>query len=267
MTIRIITLPDGVKTNAQTPTETRRYKIVGTSDQSTVNGYAFAATPGIIATVFGLLYRQDVQSSQTHYNQWMVEVTYGQRKNVTGDFTWDYDTTGGTIHITQAKQEVSRYPTATAPNQKGAIAVDGNEVKGTEIIVPALKINIQFKHPQGVVSLAYADFLADITGTTNSTTFLGFAPGRVLFLGSRGSDGTDAEAVAGYSFAVGKNQTGQTIGDIVGVAKKAWEVAWVRYKDAITVADGKDLPTREPKFVYVNRVYEEIDMAAALGFG
>jgi hypothetical protein len=198
----------------------------------------------------------------------MVEIAYGTRKNETGDFTWDFDTTGGTIHITQAKEEVARFPAASAPNQKGAIGVDGDEVKGTEIIVPALKINVNFRHPLGVITLPQADFLSDITGTVNNAVFLGtFAPGRVLFLGARGSDGSQAEATVSYQFAVGKNQLNQTIGSVTGVNKKAWEVAWVRYKDTIVTADGKDLPTREPKFVYVDRVYEEIDFRVALGFG
>jgi hypothetical protein len=63
------------------------------------------------------------------------------------------------------------------------------------------------------------------------------------------------------------NVTGLTIGGIAGVAKKGWEVAWIRYQDTITVADGKDNPTRVPKYVYVDRVYDTIPMATALGFG
>jgi len=265
--MRIFLLPDGIKSTAQEPTETRRYKIADVGNKNTAQAYAIASTPAIVATVHGILYRQDVQVDQANFNQWIVTVPYGSRKNVTGDFTWDFDTTGGTIHITQAKQEVSRYPSASAPNQKGAIAVDGDEVKGTDIIVPAMKINVSFRHPLGVITLPQAKFLSNITGTVNNDPFLTFAPGEVLFLGARGSDGTDAEATVTYQFAMAANVTGQTIGSITGIAKKAWEVAWIRYKDAIVTADGKELPTREAKFVYVDRVYEEIAMAAALGFG
>jgi hypothetical protein len=265
--MRIIALPDGIDTTGLEPTETRRYKIVEVANQSTANAYAIASTPSIVSTVYGLLYRQDVRVRRAAYNQWMVEVPYGPRKAITGDFTWDFDTTGGTIHITQAKAEAGRFPAASAPDQKGAIAVDGDEVKGTEIIVPAMKLNVNFRHPLGVITIPQAKFLSNITGTVNSDSFLTFAPGEVLFLGARGSDGTDAEATVSYQFAMAANQTGQTIGDITGVSKKAWEVAWIRYKDAIVTADGKEVPTREPKFVYVDRVYEEIAMAAALGFG
>jgi hypothetical protein len=265
--MRIFPLPDGIKATAQEPSETHRYKIADVANKNTAISFAIASTPAIIATVHGILYRQDVQTTQTAFNQWTVDVPYGVRKNVTGDFTWDFDTTGGTIHITQAKAEAGRFPAASAPDQKGAIAVDGDEVKGTEIIVPAMKLNVNFRHPLGVITIPQAKFLSNITGTVNSDSFLTFAPGEVLFLGARGSDGTDAEATVSYQFAMAANQTGQTIGDITGVSKKAWEVAWIRYKDAIVTADGKEVPTREPKFVYVDRVYEEIAMAAALGFG
>jgi hypothetical protein len=265
--MRIIELPDGVQATGLNPTETRRFKIVDVANVSTVNSFALASTPAIISTIYGILYRQDLQTSKVAYNQWIVEVPYGPRKAVTGDFTWDFDTTGGTIHITQAKAEVGRFPAASAPNQQGAIAVDGDEVKGTEIIVPAMKINVNFRHPYGVITLPRAKFLANITGTTNSTPFLTFPPGEVLFLGARGQDGTEAEATISYQFAMAANQVGATIGQIAGVSKKAWEVAWIRYEDNIVTADGKEVPTREPKFVYVDRVYDEIDMATALGFG
>jgi hypothetical protein len=88
-----------------------------------------------------------------------------------------------------------------------------------------------------------------------------------LFLGARGSDGTETEATVSYQFAMGANISGQTIGSIAGVAKRAWEVAWIRYHDQVSTVGGNDNPTRVAKYVYVDRVYDEIAMSAALGFG
>jgi len=263
--MRIFHVPDGISSTANPATETHKLRIADVFDKNTAVAYAIASTPSLVSTVHGILYRDDVRVTQSAYNQWNVEVPYGTRK--TGDFTWDFDTTGGTVHINQAKEELRRYPVATAPNQLGAIAVDGNEVKGIETIIPAMKINVQFKHPLGVITLAKAKFLSNITGMTNSDAFLSFAPGEVLFLGARGSDGSDAEATINYQFAMAANVEGQTIGSIAGVAKRAWEVAWIRYQDTITVAGGNDQPTRVAKYVYVDRVYDEIAMTTALGFG
>ena len=265
--MRFITIPDGISSTANPPTQTHHFMIAEVSDANTAISYAIASTPSVVATVYGILYRDDVRVNRTAYNQWKVEVPYGVKKNASGDWTWEFDTTGGTVHITNAKEELRRYPTATAPDQKGAISVDADKVEGTEIIIPAMKINVQFRHPLGVVTLARAKFLSNMTGKTNSDTFLTFAPGEVLFLGARGSDGSEAEAMISYQFAMASNVTGLTIGSVAGVAKRAWEVAWIRYKDTITTADSKERPTREAQFVYVDRVYDEVAMAAALGFG
>lgn len=268
MAIQWITPPSGsVETSGNPPSVTYTYKLIGTNDENIVNAYAMGSTPAIAITIYGVLYKQDLQVSRTAYNQWTVRVPYGLSKNNPGEWTWDFDTTGGTVHLTQAKEEVARYPTATAPNQMGAIAVDGDEVKGIEIVIPAMKINVQYKHPQGVITIAQAKFLASMTGMVNNDSFLTFSPGEVLFLGARGADGTLSEASVSYSFAMAANRSGLTIGGIAGVAKKGWEVSWIRYQDTITTEGGDDNPTRVPKYVYVDRVYETTAMAAALGFG
>jgi hypothetical protein len=267
MAIQWITPPNGIETTANPPSSNYTYRLIGETNENTVNAYAMGATPAFVITSYGILYRQDIQPTRTHYNQWTIRVPYGPAKNETGEWTWDFETTGGTVHISQAKEEIARYPSATAPNQLGAIAVDGDEVKGVEIVVPAMKINVHYRHPQGVITLAMAKFLNNMTGMVNSDTFLTFSPGEVLFLGARGSDGTVADATVTYSFAMAANATGLTIGGIADVAKRGWEVAWIRYQDTITTADGKDNPTRVPKYVYVDRVYDTIAMATALGFG
>jgi len=267
MAIQWITPPNGIETAGNPASESHTFKLIGTDDKNLVNSYAMGATPAFVLTNYGVLYKQDLQCTRTAYNQWTIKVPYAPAKNETGEWTWDFDTTGGTVHITQAKEEVARYPEPQAPDCLGSIAIDGDEVKGTEIVVPAMKINVTYKHPQGVMTLARAKFLNNMTGMVNSDTFLTFSPGEVLFLGGRGSDGTTSEASISYSFAMAANATGLTIGSIAGVAKKGWEVAWIRYHDTITTADGKDQPTRVAKFVYVDRVYETIAMASALGFG
>ena len=261
--MRLITPTNGITLNWTPANGTYRFILDAQFNAITAQAYAIAMTPSFVATASGIIYRQDVRLNRTAYNQWAVEVPYDSKKNETGEWTWDFDTTGGTIHISNAKEEVSRYPVGTAPNQLGAIAVDGDEVRGIDIVIPALKINVTFQHPLAVITLAKVKYLSDITGMVNSDTFLTFAPGEVLFLGARGSDGSEAAAQVNYQFAMAKNLTGQTIGSISSVAKKAWEVAWIRYEDTVT----SSLPTRVAKFVYVDRVYDTVAMSAALGFG
>lgn len=268
MGFRFIRQPDGGDdSKGNPPSLTQQWKAIGSTDRNFVHSYAMGGTPGIISTIYGNIFRQDIQVNKVAYNQWMVDVPYGPKKRVNGSYTWDFDTTGGTVHVTTALSEVGRYPEDTAPNQHGAIAVDGDEVKGTDIVIPAAKFNVQFQHPLGIVTFPYFRYLIGLTGTTNSTPFFGFAPGEVLFLGGRGADGSEAEASLNYGFAVSANVTGLTIGSISGIAKKGWETIWTTFEDAEEVEGGVTHAIRKPKFAYVDQVYRSIDMAGSLGFG
>jgi hypothetical protein len=265
MSIRFFPIPDGIETTASPPTYISKWKSVGEHRETVVNAYAIAFTPSIVATIYGILYRQDIKVTKTAYDQYSISVPYGTRKNETGEWTWDFDTTGGTVHITNGKSE-RRYP-STAPDQKAAIAVDRDQVNGTDIIIPAMKINVSYKHPQGQITLAQAKFLNSITGMTNSAPFLTFAAGEALFLGARGADGTATDATVSYQFAMSANANNLTIGAVANIVKKGHEVAWIKYEDNTETISGTIRQVRVPKFVYVDKVYEETDLATALGFG
>jgi hypothetical protein len=81
-------------------------------------------------------------------------------------------------------------------------------------------------------------------------------------LGASGKSGTNSEASVTYSIAASENLISQTIGAITGVNKKGWELVWVSYEPA--VAGGE--PIRKAKTIYVERVYDEMNFAAILGF-
>lgn len=267
MTIQLIKVPGFVDTTAEPPTATTRYKTIGEKNEQQVQAYVIANTPRTVNTIYGILWRMDVKLTQTAYNHFDIEIPYGKRPNESGQWSWDFDTTGGTVHISNAKQEVARYPAGKAPNQFGAIGVDGDNVAGTDIVIPAMKINVQFRHPKAEMTIARAKYLAGITGFVNSATFLTFEPGEVLFLGARGSEGSDSESSVGYQFAMSKNVTGLNIGGIAGIVKKGWDVAWIRFEDSVESEGGTDHSIRKPRHVYVDRVYDTVDFKTALGFG
>lgn len=267
MTFRFIEVPEHLESTGNPPTRTYHYKAVGTQDDTYVHAYALGATPGIVSSIYGTLYRQDVRVRQIAYNHFSVQVPYGERKNETGEWTWDFDTTGGTVHITNSKDTIGKFPTG-APNCGGAINVTKEEVKGTDIVIPAMKVNVSYKHPLGWVTLAWAKTIHNITAMVNSTPMLTFAPGEVLFLGGRGTDGTTTEATLSYQFAMSANLSGETIGAIANVVKAGWDVAWIAYKDNTkTDGSGNTRRVKEPEYVYVERVYDTADLAAILGFG
>jgi hypothetical protein len=194
----------------------------------------------------------------------MVEVPYARKTNQppTGQWSFSFDTTGGSFHIKASKETVNSYGT-DPPDFKQLIGVNGDDVDGADVVIPSLKINVNYKHPAGVVSIAFAKTLARLTGRVNSSEFLTFAAGEVLYLGSTGSDGSDVEAEVGYQFACEENLQGQVIGAITDIQKDGWDISWIRWKDAV---DG-GLPVKNPEFIYVERVYDRVDLASALGFG
>lgn len=245
---------------------TLEYVCYGTDDDQYVSSYALAATPAIYSTVFGTFYRQDIQIRPQSADLFYITVPYGPKKRENGSWTFDFDTTGGTVTIKNSKETVSSYGAGGnpfIPDFKQLIGVNGDDVEGCEIIIPALRINVRFRHPYGVVTIAHAKALARLTGKVNSTPFLGFDAGEVLFIGASGSDGSEAEAEISYSFACSENASGLSIGDIAGVAKKGHHYLWVSYKDDTD----NGFPVKVPEFAYVEKVYGETNLALALGFG
>jgi len=197
-----------------------------------------------------------------------------------------FDTSGGTTHITQQPQldagtsirtygTERRYPESgvdAAPDQQGAIGVDGQNVNGVDIIVPALQWTETYDVPAQYVTTQYIKNVSALTGTVNNAAFRGFAAGEVLFQGATGSQDWDAEKgdspwSLSYKFLASANADGTTIplvtvGTMGGILKKGHEYLWVRYEDEV---DANTLVKR-PRHVYVNQVYAETDFSL-LGIG
>lgn len=194
-----------------------------------------------------------------------------------------FDTSGGTTHITQQPQlgagtskrsysTEKRYPAGTAPDQQGAIGVDGDSVHGVDIVIPALQWTETYDVPTQYITTDYIKTVSALTGTVNNGAFRGFAAGEVLFLGGTGSQDWDAEKgdspwSLSYKFVAQSNADGTTmptltVGSVTGISKKGHEYMWVRYEDS--VVDSTQL--KRPKFVYVNQVYAQADFSL-LGIG
>lgn len=245
------------------------YRASGTTppnDNAAIHLIALSATPAVVALVNGnILYRGEISVVPEGWDVWTVTIPYaakGDSPTPTGQWTFNFDTTGGSFHIKASKETVNSYG-SSPPDYKQLIGVNGDDVEGADIVIPALKINVTYSHPQGVVTITHAKNLARLTGKVNSTTFLTFDAGEVLFLGANGSDGTNAPAELGYQFACSENLQNKVVGAITGIAKDGWDLAWIKWKDDVD----NDLPIKVPQFVYVERVYDRTNLAAALGFG
>lgn len=270
MAITIQERPGSPEITYKPPTQRAQYVVEGTTDETVAHAIALSGTPDIITHASGVLYKEDVRIKGTNSSSvWYADVTYAPRSRTidTGSYRISFDTAGGTVHISQSKETVNKYPSATAPDYKGNIGVRGEEIDGTDIVIPALKIVVDFRHPSGVITLAKIKQLASYTGYVNSAPFLTFDAGEVLFLSARGSEGDASETEISYSFAMSQNATGLSIGDVTGITKKGWHIAWVANKSVTETVGSNKFKVTRPEFVYVERVYDEIDLRTILGFG
>ena len=103
------------------------------------------------------------------------------------EFTFSFDTTGGTQHITQSYQTRGyASPGCIPPNHCGAIGVNDREIAGCDVILPTLSFTMT-RTRTGVLDLPFIKFIASMTGQINSEPFLSFQPGGVLFEVASGS--------------------------------------------------------------------------------
>ena len=269
-----------------TSTYTKSFKVFGTTDDAVLHadinaristmGYGWQY-PGVADAQ---LWVESYSVSYLGDDAWQVTISYEKKgaEPPTPDpmkRTRSFDTTGGTMHITQAISETGfGILGQTPPSQFNAINVDANGVNGVDIVVPQLQWQESYDVPSAYVTNTYIRILATLTGTTNNATFRGLDAGEVLFMGCTGSHEWDSQKGNGpwsltYKFAASPNAGGDgssvpaiTIGPIMGVSKKGHEYLWVRYEDAV----GSSELLKKPKHVYVNKVYRDGNFSL-LGIG
>lgn len=249
-----------------------RYQVIGTDNKDLAMAMimAFTEATDYDVTLGCTLFRDDVHGDQVAPDVYDFTVKYGPRKPpAPGDWSFSFDCSGGTQHITQAKVHINDYapPAKTAPDFDGAIGVgDDGQPAGCDVVSPVYNWTENWQMAAAYVNDAYKAAVAALVGHTNQAIFRGFAAREVLFSGAAGSISSKNPAAADltFKFSAKKHETGQTIGTITGVAVEAWEYAWVRYEQQKHAGSGKMIAV--PSSVHVERVYWPGDFTV-LGIG
>lgn len=243
------------------------YLIRGTSDDATARSELLANSPVIHD---GMLRRDADVEELEGLDAYLGTVHFASSDSQppeTGESTFQFDTSGGSQHITQSLATVGTYaaPGSDAPNFGGGIGVTANGVEGVDITVPVYTFAETHYLSTGTVTTGYKGTLFNLTGKVNSSGFKGLDAGECLFLGASGSrrESEDDWEIT-FRFAGSPNRSGLTIGDITGVSKKGWEYLWVRYQDVED--ETAKMLIKKPIAAYVEKVYEEASFAA-LGIG
>jgi len=242
------------------------YTLRGVSSEGDARTLATTSTPA----AYGLLPRRQIEIKPVHIDTnnadaciWDVTVQYNHDRDEpdTGDEpTFSFDTTGGTQHITQSKQTISRTAVSeAAPDFKGAIGVTSNGVEGVDITVPVYVFTYTYYLAPERVTQSFRLQIFALTGKVNSGGFRGFAAGEVLFLGATGSIRRGEKWEITFRFAASQNRTSIKVGDITVPSKKGWEYLWVKYAEHED-EDAKTL-VQQPVAAFVEKVYDEGDFS------
>lgn len=196
---------------------------------------------------------------------WLVYVVY---RGIEGDAIQSFDTTGGTVHITQALSTVAVHSAAglTAPQLNGAIGVEGTEpgspVQGADIPTSSTQFSEVHYLTATQCSPAYRRVLSRNSAKWNTAPFRGYDPAEVLFLGSvarRSGEGKGDAWQVEFRFVVSPNRRGFLVGDIYVPIKRGWDYLWTQYRDELDV--GAAGFTKKPAHVFIQRVLEGFDFA------
>jgi hypothetical protein len=239
-------------TEGESPSVDLVYIIRGTDDDLAAKEALAEASP----VFYDGLVRQSLHIERVAEDIWEGSARYGPlQPRQTGDSTYQFDTGGGTQHITQSLQTVGRYapPGKTAPDFQGAIGVTHDNVEGVDITVPVYNFSETHYLSDAAVTPAYKATLFFLTGKVNGGPFRGFQMGEVLFLGASGSKRGTEDWEITFRFAASPNVAGLVVGDIGGISKRGWEYLWVRYADAEDMASGTLV--KRPIAAYVEQVY------------
>lgn len=237
----------------------------GVDSDLLVQSLAQAFSAQFVNTANGVLWRQDVECRRIGYKLYDVFLSYGPKRKGVMDVRLSGSTTGGTLRI-KACEHIADFPDdPSTPNHEGAINVNGDDVEGTDIVVPALNLVYTVTYPKGYVSEAWAIQMARYTGRVNENAWRGFQPGEALYMGCDfQNSATDVSCEVVHYVAGAENLIEETIASIPNVTKNGWDIAWIECKPDVHSDSGKAI--KGPRYVHVERPYKRSDFASFLGF-
>jgi hypothetical protein len=239
-----------------------------TTDPDEAEAGFLAALPPAIA---GIGWLKGYEIDPVGGGCWDCSATYGPgKRQQQGDPTkWSFETTGGSAHVEHSLETMGQYrPEGADPiDFKGLIGVTKDGVQGADVTIPVLNLRGTVVLPYSYVTPYWMVAQAYLTGRVNWSAWKGFAPGEVLNLGCsgglRGATGEDSEAdwEITWALACGPNLMNLTIGDIVGIQKRAWEYLWQYHETFVGNAGDQKFLIQKPLAVTVERVYEYGDFS------
>jgi hypothetical protein len=267
--------------SADTEEVTRTYFVSGTNDEQEVYELLILTSPVFL----GRMVRKQVKAQPLAGGNWFADVMYqpgeiGEPGDAVGTEpthpeapspleilgpSYSIDTTGATVHITQAISTSYRRTAAdgagagvgSGADEKLAIGLTKDRVEGTDIYAPAFTFSKTVQRAN--VNLLYINTaLYGLVGKTNNSPFYTFAPGEVLYLGCSGNFTHKERWTLTHKFACQPNEANLSVGGGITIPKKnGWEYVWVGYKPGVV----NNQVLQVPHTAYVQQVYKSGNFA------
>ncbi len=277
MTIQFQEYPDSRSASVDDETQERvlHYWLSGIQDDDAARAYVDANAPAI----YDGLFAQSAEMNTKGGGLWDVEILYGAQPGGVGSsfsgstdvVNFTFDTSGGTAHVTQAREHIASYTKTTATlgadaGHKGAINVTDSGVEGVDIGIDQFSWTENWTLPISYASFSAALIFKILTGKINTSGFRGFGPGQVLFAGANGGASTKntTQATLSYKFIQSDDSSDAMPAFKAGIAKLGWHYLWAEYEKQED--DTAKRIIQPPVAVHVERVIDYADFSA-LGIG
>lgn len=241
---------------ATSEAEARTALLAAAEVPTTVNGW-----PRVVAD-FGV---DEIEENLFEGVASWANPNYDPSQQEIGEFSYSFDISGQTQHITHSIATVSSdaAPGSAHRNFHGAINVQPNgDIGGVDVSVPVFNFTMSLARAVADVDMAYVLALANLVGRTNDDTFQGFAAGELLFTSVHGTRQNDEKWNIDFGFARMPNKedivlNAGTVREMTVPSKKGWEYLWC-YFDTFEDVSNHTLV----KFIsnyYVEKVNDEGD--------
>jgi hypothetical protein len=258
MSVVVSERPDSRRyTGGDNPSWELFYNIEGTDDCIQARLELLYQTPGI----FDNLVRQVPKVERQGPNFYYGWVTYGKRKNESGQVEYEFEIGGKTEKRYQSIL-TRRYP-AEAADYQGAIGVvksgDQIDARGVDVYVPTKSFSLKCRLPPEVFTPAYQNVIFLCTAApVNAAPFYGYQAGELLFCGAKGGyKSGDEYGEITFKFEASPNMTNLSVGEIGGIDKGGWELVDVVRE--VQKSGNSLIP--KPVGVYVHQVYQASDFS------
>lgn len=224
-------------------------------------------------------YAQAVET-ESFSGLWDVQVHYSPFKNPEdGDWSYSFDFSGGTAHITTALEHIADRIDAGEHEDdwkhNGLINVDKDGVpRGLDMVVPSAKFCLKWFMAAPLLTAQYKRSLLRTIGKVNDADFYGAEKGELLFVACTGNRSRRNPALYEivYQWAFEENKTDfQVGGSFNGIPilptfdlKEGWWYYWVETEPVVSQAGGRKVS--KLKAAHMERIYNYADYSI-LGLG